>query len=107
MSLRRSRDGANFVMQIASCTITLQLYGVHSLKGKRRILKSILARLPRQFNVAIAEVGQNDTWQTAVIALVTVGNDPGYLHGLLEKAVVWLEENRPDAVIERYSIEFR
>ncbi|MFZ0544990.1 MAG: DUF503 domain-containing protein [Candidatus Promineifilaceae bacterium] len=94
-------------MQIASCTITLQLYGVHSLKGKRRILKSILARLPKQFNIAAAEIAQNDTWQTAVIALVTVGNDPGYLHGLLEKAVAWLEENRPDAVIEQYNIEFR
>jgi hypothetical protein len=94
-------------MQIASCTITLQLYGVQSLKGKRRILKSILARLPKQFNVATAEIGHNDTWQTAVIALVTVGNDPRYLHGLLEKAVAWLEENRPDAVIEQYSIEFR
>lgn len=94
-------------MQIASCIITLQLYGVHSLKGKRRILKSILIRLPKQFNVATAEIDHNDTWQTAVIALVTVGNDPGYLHGLLEKAVTWLEENRPDAVIEKYTIEFR
>jgi uncharacterized protein YlxP (DUF503 family) len=93
-------------MQIASCTITLQLYGIQSLKGKRSVLKSILARLPREFNVAAAEVGHNDTWQTAVIALVTVGNDPGYLHGLLEKAVAWLEENRPDAVIEQYRIEF-
>jgi uncharacterized protein YlxP (DUF503 family) len=94
-------------MQIASCTITLQLYGVRSLKEKRRVLKSILARLPKQFNVAAAEIDHNDTWQTAVIALVTVGNDPGYLRGLMEKTVVWLEENRPDAVIEKYSIEFR
>lgn len=94
-------------MHIVSCTITLQLYGVQSLKGKRRILKSILVRLPKQFNVAAAEIDHNDTWQTAVIALVTVGNDPGYLHGLLEKAITWLENNRPDAVIEQYTIEFR
>lgn len=94
-------------MHIVSCTITLQLYGVQSLKGKRRILKSILVRLPKQFNVAAAEIDHNDTWQTAVIAPVTVGNDPGYLHGLLEKAITWLENNRPDAVIEQYTIEFR
>lgn len=94
-------------MQIASCTITLQLYGIQSLKGKRRILKSILVRLPKQFNVAVAEIDYNDTWQTAAIALVTVGNDPGHLHGLLEKAVAWVEETRPDAVIEQYQIEFR
>jgi uncharacterized protein YlxP (DUF503 family) len=93
-------------MQIATCTIKLQLYEVHSLKGKRRILKSILSRLPKQFNVAAAEIEYHDTWQTAVIALVSVGNDAGYLHGMMEKAVSWLQENRPDAVIEQYNIEF-
>jgi len=93
-------------MHVVTCVITLQLYGIDSLKAKRRVLKSILTRLPHQFNVAAAEVDQHDTWQTAVICLVTVGNDPGYLHGLMEKAVVWIESNRPDAVIERYSIEY-
>jgi uncharacterized protein YlxP (DUF503 family) len=94
-------------MQIATCTIKLQLYEVHSLKGKRRILKSILSRLPKQFNVATAEIDHHDIWQTAEIALVSVDNDAGYLHRLMEKAVAWLQENRPDAVIEQYHIEFR
>ncbi len=94
-------------MRVATCVITLQLYGVDSLKGKRRIVKSILARLPRHFNIAASEVDCHDVWQTAVIALVTVGNDAGYMHGLLEKAVAWIEQNRPDASIEDYSIEFR
>jgi uncharacterized protein YlxP (DUF503 family) len=94
-------------MVVATCVITLGLYGAHSLKEKRQVLKSILARLPRQFNVAAAEVDHHDVWQTAVIGLATVGNDADYLHGLLEKAVVWIEDNRPDARLEQYSIEFR
>ncbi|HSG16108.1 MAG TPA: DUF503 domain-containing protein [Anaerolineae bacterium] len=94
-------------MHVATCVITLQLYGSDSLKAKRRILKSILTRLPRQFNVAVAEIDCQDTWRTSVICLVTVGNDRGYLHGLLEKAVAWIEDSRPDAVIERYTIEYR
>jgi hypothetical protein len=93
-------------MVIATCVIKLSLGGVYSLKEKRRIVKSILTRLPRQFNVATAEVDYHDVWQTAVIGLVTVGNDTGYLHGLLEKAVAWIEENRPDAPIADYYIEF-
>jgi len=93
-------------MHVVTCVITLQLYGIESLKGKRRVLKSILARLPRQFNVAAAEIDQHDTWLTAVICLVSVGTDPGYLHGMMEKAVAWIETNRPDALVERYSIEF-
>lgn len=94
-------------MIVATCIITLSLPGVASLKEKRRIVKSILHRLPHQFNVAVAEVGYHDVWQTAVIGLVTTGVDAGYLHGLLEKAVSWLENSRPDVPIDDYVIEFR
>lgn len=93
-------------MHVASCVITLHLYGITSLKEKRRIIKSLLTRLPRQFNVAVAEIDHLDKWGTSVIGLVTVGNDQAYLHGLLEKAVAWIEHNRFDATIEGYSIEF-
>lgn len=94
-------------MFIATCVVTLNIEGAFSLKEKRRVVKSIIARLPHQFNVAVAEVDHQDVWQTAVIALVTVGNDNRYLHGLLEKAVTWIEEQRPDAPIDSYYIEFR
>jgi hypothetical protein len=94
-------------MHIATCVITLQLYGVDSLKAKRSLIKPLLSRLPRHFNVAVAEIDSQDVWQTAVIALVTVGVDNGHLHSKLEKMVSWIESNRPDLVIESYSIEFR
>lgn len=94
-------------MLVATCIVELSLNGVYSLKDKRSIVKSILTRLPKQFNVATAEIEHHDVWQTAVIGLVTVGNDAGYLHGLLEKAVTWIEQSRPDAPIVTYSIEFR
>jgi len=94
-------------MHIASCTIQLELYGIGSLKDKRQILKSILARLPRQFNVAVAEVGHQDAWNSALICIVTVGNDPGRLHSTLERAVAFIERQRPDAPIADYTIEFR
>ena len=93
-------------MHVAICQVTLQLFGVSSLKEKRRILKPVLTRLPRHFNVAVAEVEYQDKWQSSVICFATVGNDRAYLHGLLEKAVAWIEQNRVDATIESYSIEF-
>jgi uncharacterized protein YlxP (DUF503 family) len=92
-------------MIIASCVITLQLEAVFSLKEKRRILKSILNRLPQKFNVAVAEVDHQDVWGTAVIALVMVGNDAARLHSQLPKAVTWLEQQRPDVPIADYEIE--
>ena len=95
----------NTPMIIASCLITLELEAVFSLKEKRSIVKSILNRLPQKFNVAVAEVDQQDVWGTAVIGLVTVGNDAAHLHSQLQKAVTWLESHRPDVPIADYEIE--
>lgn len=94
-------------MLVATCVVKLNLNGVRSLKEKRRILKSILARLAREFNLAVAEVDCHDLWQTAVIGMVSVGNSEGYLHGMMEKAVNWIQNNRPDVPIDAYTIEFR
>lgn len=94
-------------MHVAVCEIKLNLAGVTSLKEKRRIMKSLLRRLPQNFNVATAEIDYQDVWQTGMIGLVTIGNDSGYLHGTLEKAVAWIEEMRPDCPIDDYMIEFR
>ena len=92
-------------MVVATCIVTLQLGKVTSLKEKRSIVKPILTRLSKQFNVAVAEIDHQDVWQTAVIALVTVGNNGAHLHRQLEKSVAWLEQFRPDVPIADYSIE--
>lgn len=94
-------------MNVATCTIQLGLDGVSSLKEKRRILKSVIARLSNQFNISVAEVDYHDVWQSAVIGLAAVGNDNGRLHSQMEKAVAYIERNRFDCYIVEYQIEFR
>lgn len=93
-------------MFVGTCIISLELEGIRSLKEKRSIVKSVVARLHREFNLSVAEVDSQDAWGTAIIGLAAVGNDKAYLHGLLEKSVAWVETNRPDAPIAAYSIEF-
>ena len=92
-------------MVIGTCTIELHLPGNGSLKGKRRVLKSITARVGREFNVSIAEVGRQDSWQSAVLGLVTVSTDAAYAHGLLTRVVKWIERERPDVQIVDYEME--
>jgi uncharacterized protein YlxP (DUF503 family) len=92
-------------MVIGACTVELHLPGNGSLKGKRSILKPLLSRLRREFNLATAEVDHNDVWQSARIALVTVANDPGRVHGVLERAVHWIETQRPEVQVVDWEIE--
>jgi len=92
-------------MVIGSCIIELYLPGNGSLKGKRRVLKPLLIRLRREFDLAAAEVGENDVWQSAQIAIVTVANDPGHVHAVLERAARWIEPHFPDVQVIDWQIE--
>ena len=92
-------------MVIGACSVELHLPGNGSLKGKRSILKPLLARLHREFNLAAAEVGYQDVWQSAEIALVTVANDTGYVHAVLERAARWIETQRPEVQVVDWQIE--
>ncbi len=92
-------------MVIGNCIVELHLPGNGSLKGKRSLLKPLLTRLHREFNLAVAEVGSNDLWQSAEIALVTVANDPGRVHAVLERTVHWIEAHRPEVQVVGWEIE--
>jgi len=95
-------------MIIGASRVRLHLPGCASLKEKRGRLKPLLARLPKEFNLAVAEVGLNNVWQSAEIALVTVVNgDAGLAHGLLERAVAWIEPHYPDIQVIESEIEMR
>ncbi len=75
------------------------------MKDKRRIVKSLLARVRNDFNVSVAEVGRNDAWQHAVLGVACVSNDQGYVHRLLTKVVRSIEKGRFDAQVADYEIE--
>ena len=61
-------------MVIGTCRITLRLAENHSLKGKRSVVKPLMERLHNKFNVAVAEVDDNDRWQMATIGVACVSN---------------------------------
>ncbi len=78
-------------MIIASCELKLYLPGAFSLKDKRQIIRSLLQRSKNKFNVAAAEVEAQDYLQTAVIGVVTVGNDYRYLESVMDKYIDFVE----------------
>jgi len=78
-----------------------------SLKGKRGIVKSLLARARNGFNVAAAEVDLQDMPGTAVLAFVTVGENKAQARRLLERLEEWLVEERPDVELVAVEIEER
>jgi uncharacterized protein YlxP (DUF503 family) len=92
-------------MVIGACTLTLQLPGVHSLKEKRSIVKSLLARMRNSFNVAAAEVEAQDTHSRAVLGIACVSASGEYARGQIDAVLRWVEEERPDLPVIDYEIE--
>ena len=92
-------------MHIGICTIDLRLPGNGSLKGKRSVVKSIVTRVSREFNVSVAEVDAQNLWQRAVLGVACVSSSADYAHGQLERVVQWIETHRPDVVLLDYQIE--
>ncbi len=92
-------------MIVGTCLIELHIDGNESLKGKRAVLKSLLARLHKEFNVSAAEVDHLDSWQTASIALACVANDRVHVEQVLTNAARWIENNRPDLQVVDWQIE--
>ena len=61
----------------ASLTADLLLGDVHSLKGKRAVVRPIVAELRRRFAVSAAEVGDQDLHRRAQVGVATVAGDAG------------------------------
>ena len=60
---------------IGVLTLELRLDESHSLKEKRHVVQSLKDRLRNKFNVSVAEIDHQDTWQRATLAAVTVASD--------------------------------
>lgn len=90
---------------VGLCTIDLQLPESGSLKTKRQTLRSILARVRQQFNVSIAEVDHQDSWQLTTLAMTCVSTDGRYIHGLFERAVRYIAEGPFGVVLLDYATE--
>ncbi len=65
--------------------ITFRLHDCRSLKGKRKIVKSIITRLRNNFNVSVAEIGSNDIHQRAEIGFVLAGNNKAVINSKIDK----------------------
>lgn len=88
-------------MIIGVSQIELHLPGVASLKEKRSILKSLLARIHNTFNVSAAEVGHHDIWQSALIAVAIVSNSNTHNHQVLTKIAEWIETHYEVVIIHQ------
>jgi len=72
-------------MPVGLLTLEIYIPDARSLKDKRQVLRSLKDRLRQHFNIAIAELDHQETWQRALVGVVTISADTRHLEDALEK----------------------
>jgi len=78
-------------MVVGTGLIDLLIPESGSLKEKRSVLARIIRRTQNEFNVSIAEVGDNDIWRRARIGFSVVGNDKPYINAKMDHILRFIE----------------
>lgn len=86
-------------MYVATAQVTIRLFQSNSLKDKRQVTRSVLARLRDKFDVSAAEVGELQSWNLARLGIACVSGEARHAQEVIERAVQYIEQTRPDLEI--------
>lgn len=92
-------------MIVGLCTVELFLPESHSLKEKRQVLTSLKDRLHEKFNVSVAEIGDQELWQRAVLGMACVANEQQHVNRVLDQGLN-LIRSVPIVDLMKFQIEF-
>ena len=87
-------------MRIAAVTFWLHAPWVHSLKEKRMIVKSLVAKLQNRFHVSAAEVDEQDTHQIIVIGVAAIVPHNAMADSLMDDISRFMEESTEAEILE-------
>lgn len=80
-------------MLVLTLRITLHAPWVHSLKEKRMVVKSLVAKLRNKFNASVSEIDQQDIHQTAVIGIAAIAASQAQADSIADAVLRFVEEN--------------
>ena len=78
-------------MIVGAALVELHVHGSRSLKAKRGVVRSIVSRVRSRFNVSVAEVGGQDTWQRAVLGLSVSGSERVRVRQTLDRVLAFID----------------
>lgn len=78
-------------MIVGTAQIKIDIVWAQSLKEKRMVVKSIIAKTQNTFHLSIAETVEQDVIKTAVLGMAVVGNNTVFVSQVLEKAIGFIQ----------------
>ncbi len=92
-------------MRVATIIFKLHAPWVHSLKEKRMIVKSLIAKLQNRYHVSAAEIDEQDTHQLIVIGVAAIVSHNAMADSLMDDISHFVEENaEPEVIYEEREV---
>jgi len=92
-------------MPVANISLHISLPLCNSLKEKRNLIKPLLSKVHRKFNVSIAEMGFHDKWRSAIISVVMVCNSFQHIQSESQAIINYIQNNFQQIEIINHKIE--
>ena len=88
-------------MTVGTLEIVLLIRESHSLKSRRRVVRSLIDRIRSRYGVAVADVSREDLWQQAVLGVAAVSNDGRHVDEVLANVLRFVSSDPRAEVIDR------
>ena len=92
-------------MHVGVCRLMIHIPYSSSLKEKRQVSRSMVDRIKNQFNVAVAEVDDNDLWQRLTLGISCISNDSAHVDAIISNVLSFVEASRRDVELINYERE--
>jgi uncharacterized protein YlxP (DUF503 family) len=92
-------------VKVGVCKLKIHIPESRSLKDKRSVVKSLVVRLQKQFNISIAEVDDHELWQITTIGLACVSNHNNRVDEVISAAISLIERDFPTIEIIEKELE--
>jgi uncharacterized protein YlxP (DUF503 family) len=89
-------------MVVAIARLTLIIPDNNSLKGKRKVVKSLIEKVRHRYEASVAEVEDHDLWQKAKIGVALVGNDARLLNTRLDQITSFIENQHLAEIVDSH-----
>ena len=87
-------------MKIAAMNFRLHAPWVHSLKEKRMVVKSLVAKLQNRFHVSAAEIAEQDTHQIIVIGVAAIIPNSAMADSVMNEIASFVENNTEAEILD-------
>lgn len=88
------------MVKVGVLIIKLRAPWVHSLKEKRMVVKSLLAKIQNKFKVSAAEVEHQDVHQSIVIGVAFLIPHSAQADSVMDQVVKFVEQNTEAEIVE-------